>query len=130
MRWLKEQSNEIFDLLSLHHSHFPGLKYFRFWYDFADLFQFFLIRPGYDTARSQSPRGIISTARSPCIPGLSYCAESFSPGYHTGGSHVTSCDFSRSYLKGHLNEIIKLFLKISMQYDTTLSQFQRSMILR
>ena len=52
------------------HSNLPGpltngLKYVRFWSDFAELFKFL-----------ESPWPVN-------LPGVSYCAESISPGYHT-----------------------------------------------
>ena len=63
------------------HSNLPGpltngLKYVRFWSDFAELFKLFGI-----SLASQSPWGII--LRGVHLPRVSYCAESISPGYHT-----------------------------------------------
>ena len=71
---LKGQSNEIFDLQFFYHLNQPGpltngLNYFRFWWSFRRVIQIFVN-----------------------LPGVWYCAESISPGYHTLVSQMTFLD--------------------------------------
>ena len=125
---LKGQSNDILDPHFFHNSNHPGpltneLKYFRLWFRFRRDIHIFMnfpgicnpgesISPGYHTAQSQSPQGIIlrrvnlpgvsypgesfdticveisqgCDTRRVNLPGVSNCAESISPGYDTPGS--------------------------------------------
>ena len=87
---LKGQSNEILEPHFFHNSNQLGpltneLKYFRFWFRFRRDIHIFKnfpgvcdlgesISPGYHTAQSQSPRGII--LRKVNLPGVSYPGES------------------------------------------------------
>ena len=118
------------------------LKYFRFLYDFAELFKFFGI--SY-TSQSQSSCG-------------SYCTESISPQYHTAQSQSSPCSIILRGVMWHFRilfhsneifyvqlfssvepawatdqwvkifsildfvELIDFFVKISPQYHTALSQ--------
>ena len=72
-----------------------GLKQFRFWLSFHWVIRIFMNlpgvsywaesnSPGYHTAQSQSPRGVI--LRRVNLPGVWYCAESISLGYDTAQS--------------------------------------------
>ena len=78
---VKGQSNEIFDL-QFFSSFEPAWATDQWVKIFSILVKFSLSYSNF----SESPRGMI--LRRVNLPGVSYCAESISPGYHTPASHL------------------------------------------